>query len=31
LQCEQVNVRKSWPVSPGSIAVNCIGEPQAVH
>jgi hypothetical protein len=31
LQCEQVNVRKSWPVSLGSIAVSFMGEPQAVH
>jgi hypothetical protein len=27
----QVNVRKSWPNAPGSIAVNLIGELQAVH
>jgi hypothetical protein len=27
----QVNVRKSWPNALGSIAVNLIGEPQAVH
>jgi hypothetical protein len=26
-----VNVRKSWPVLLGSIAVNFIGEPQAAH
>jgi hypothetical protein len=31
LHCEQENVRKSWPVLLGSIAVNLIGEPQAVH
>src|SRR6202158_2589463 len=27
----QVNVRRSWPNALGSIAVNLIGEPQAVH
>jgi hypothetical protein len=27
----QVNVRKSWPGALGSIIVNFIGEPQAVH
>jgi hypothetical protein len=27
----QVNVRKSWPKAPGSIAVSFMGEPQAVH
>src|ERR1700675_565142 len=27
----QANVRKSWPNVLGSIAVNLIGEPQAVH
>src|ERR1700689_908112 len=27
----QVNVRKSWPNALGSIAVNFMGEPQAVH
>jgi hypothetical protein len=32
LHSGQVNVRKSWPTTaPGSIAVNLIGEPQAVH
>ena len=31
LHSGQVNVRKSWPTAPGSIAVNLIGEPQAVH
>jgi hypothetical protein len=31
LHCGQLNVRKSWPVALGSIAVNFIGEPQAVH
>jgi hypothetical protein len=31
LQCGQVKVRKSWPSALGSIAVNFIGEPQAVH
>jgi hypothetical protein len=31
LHCGQVNVRKSWPSPLGSIAVNLIGEPQAVH
>src|SRR5258705_2541000 len=31
LQCGQANVRKSWPGAIGSIAVNLIGEPQAVH
>ena len=32
LQRGQVNVRKSWPTNAsGSIAVNFIGEPQAVH
>ena len=31
LQCGQANVRKSWPNALGSIAVNLIGEPQAVH
>jgi hypothetical protein len=28
---EWINVRRSWLVSLGSIAVNRIGEPQAVH
>jgi hypothetical protein len=31
LHSGQVNVRKSWPNVLGSIAVNLIGEPQAVH
>ena len=31
LQCGQVNVRRSLSVSPGSIAVSFMGEPQAVH
>ena len=31
LHCGQANVRKSWPNVPGSIAVNLMGEPQAVH
>ena len=31
LQCGQVNVRRSLSASPGSIAVNFMGEPQAVH
>jgi hypothetical protein len=31
LHSGQVNVRKSWPNALGSIAVNLIGEPQAVH
>jgi hypothetical protein len=31
LQCGQVNVRRSWPVSLGSIAASFMGEPQAVH
>jgi hypothetical protein len=31
LQCGQVKVRKSCPVSLGSIAESFIGEPQAVH
>jgi hypothetical protein len=29
--CGQVKVRRSWPSALGSIAVNFIGEPQAVH
>jgi len=31
LHCGQANVRKSWPKVLGSIAVNLMGEPQAVH
>jgi hypothetical protein len=31
LHSGQVNVRKSWPNVLGSIAINLIGEPQAVH
>jgi hypothetical protein len=31
LQCGQVNVRKSRPLSLGSIAVSFIGDPHAVH
>jgi hypothetical protein len=31
LHSGQVNVRKSWPGLLGSIAVNFISEPQAVH
>jgi hypothetical protein len=29
--CGQANVRRSWPNALGSIAVNLMGEPQAVH
>jgi hypothetical protein len=29
--CGQENVRRSWPTAFGSIAINLIGEPQAVH
>jgi hypothetical protein len=29
--CVQVKVRRSWPNALGSIAVNFIGEPHAVH
>jgi hypothetical protein len=31
LHCGQVNVRRSWPNALGSIAVNFMGEAQAVH
>src|ERR1700730_419863 len=31
LHSGQVNVRKSWPNAPGSIAASFMGEPQAVH
>jgi hypothetical protein len=31
LHCGQANVRKSWLNVLGSIAVNLIGEPQAIH
>jgi hypothetical protein len=31
LHCGQAKVRKSWPDALGSIAVNLIGEPQAMH
>jgi hypothetical protein len=31
LHCGQANVRKSWLDVLGSIAVNLIGEPQAMH
>jgi hypothetical protein len=31
LHCGQLKVRRSWPNAPGSIAVNFIGDPHAVH
>ena len=31
LHFSQVNVRRSWPNPPGSIAVNVIGESQSIH
>jgi hypothetical protein len=31
LHCGQVKVRRSWPTALGSIAVNFIGDPHAVH
>jgi hypothetical protein len=31
LHFSQVNIRRSWPNPPGSIAINVIGESQSMH